>query len=146
MPYFIAARATFHAFARSGRRESGLRGSRTKITARAFAEGLRAVQADLGLSPTPLEIPDDEWSGSSGSVDFGDTELRGPTRSRIVREDRRKTRPEDGVAALARDEDTDFTSPARTRSRAMPSIIAGVSGTAVAAAAVLMTLLVTGVL
>ena len=117
-----------------------------QASARAFAEGLRAVQAELGLSPTPLEIPDDEWSGASGSVDFGDTELRGPARSRIVREDRRKTRPDDGVAALARDEDTDFTSPARTRSRAMPWIIAGVSAVAVATAAVLMTLLVTGVL
>jgi hypothetical protein len=79
--------------------------------------GLRAVQAELGLSPTPLEIPDDEWSGASGSVDFGDTELRGPARSRVVREDRRKTRPETASRPSPETRTPTSHSPARPGAR-----------------------------
>ena len=82
-------------------------------SAREFAEALRGVQTELGISPTPLEIAADEWSPASGPVDFADTELRGPARSRIERDERRKTRPGTGVAGLARDEDTDFSAPDR---------------------------------
>jgi eukaryotic-like serine/threonine-protein kinase len=111
-----------------------------------FAEALRAVQSELGLSPTPLEIPDEEWTGASGPVDFGDTALRGPSRSHIEREGQRKTRPGAGVAALARDEDTEFSSPASSRGRALPWVLAGASAIAVSAVAVVVTLFATGVL
>ena len=111
-----------------------------------FAEALRAVQSELGLSPTPLEIPDEEWTGASGPVDFGDTALRGPSRSHLEREGQRKTRPDAGVAALARDEDTEFSSPAPSRGRALPWVLAGASAIAVSVVAVVVTLFATGVL
>ena len=115
-------------------------------SSREFAEALRGVQTELGLSPTPLEIPDGEWSGASGPVDFGDTGLRGPSRSHLEREGIRKARPDAGVAALARDEDTEFSSPAPSRSRALPWILAGLSAIVVSAAAIVVTLVATGVL
>ena len=89
--------------------------SRRWASAREFAEALRGVQAELGIAPTPLEIADDEWSAASGAVDFGDTELRGPARSHVERDERRKTRGAVGIAALARDEDTDFSAPIPAR-------------------------------
>ncbi len=120
--------------------------ARRQASALEFAEALRGVQTELGLSPTPLEIPDDEWSGASGPVDFGVTGLRGPARSHIEREGRRKTRPDAGVAALARDEDTEFSSPAPARSRALPCVVGGNAAIAVSAAAILVSLFATGVL
>ena len=120
--------------------------SRRYASARGFAEALRSVQAELGVSPTPLEIPDDEWSAASGPVDFADSELRGPARSRIEREETRKTRTESGVAALARDEDTEFSSPTPQRRRALPWVITGIAAAAVLVAAIVATLYVTGVL
>ncbi|GAA1943859.1 serine/threonine-protein kinase [Microbacterium deminutum] len=118
--------------------------SRRWASAREFAEALQRVQTELGLAATPVEIPDDEWSAASGAVDFGDTALRGPTRSRVDHEDRRKTRGESGIAALVRDEDTDFTTPARSRGPVW--MIAAVSAAVVAIAAVLAALFATGVL
>ncbi len=115
-------------------------------TSREFAEALRGVQAELGLFPTPLEIPDEEWTAASGPVDFADTGLRGPSRSHLEREGRRKTRPDAGLAALARDEDTEFSSPAPSRGRALPWILAGVSAIVVSTAAIVVTLFATGVL
>jgi serine/threonine protein kinase len=111
-----------------------------------FAEALRTVQSALGLSPTPLEVPDEEWTGASGPVDFGDTGLRGPSRSHLEREGQRKTRHDAGVAALARDEDTEFSSPAPSRGHALPWILAGASALAVAVVAVVVTLFATGAL
>ncbi len=114
-------------------------------SAREFAEALRGVQAELGSSPTQLEIAADEWSAASGPVDFSDTELRGPARSRIEREERRKTRPGAGVAALARDEDTEFSAPERART-VTPWVIAAAIAVVVAAGGILTALLATGVL
>ena len=111
-----------------------------------FAQALRAVQSELDLSPTPLEIPDEEWTGASGPVDFGDTGLRGPSRSHLEREGQRKTRPGTGLAALARDEDTEFSSPAPSRGGALPWVLAGASAIAVSVVAVVITLFATGVL
>ena len=112
--------------------------ARRQASAREFAEALRAVQAELGLSPTPLEIPDDEWSAASGPVDFGDTALRGPRalapRARRAPQD---PRPTAGVAALARDEDTEFSSPdAAPRAGAARGSSAASSAVVVAVAAV----------
>jgi serine/threonine protein kinase len=115
-------------------------------SARAFGEALREVQAGLGLSPTPLEIPDAEWSPASGPVDFGDSALRGPARSHIERDLTRKARAGSGVAALARDEDTEISAPARRGRSAVPWIVGIGAGVVVGAGAVVVTLLAAGVL
>jgi serine/threonine protein kinase len=114
-------------------------------SAREFADALRAVQTELGISPTPLEIAADGWSAASGPVDFSDTALRGPARSRIDRDERRKTRPGAGMAALARDEETDFTGPEQPR-RVMPWVIGAAIAAVVAVGGILTALLATGVL
>jgi serine/threonine protein kinase len=114
-------------------------------SAREFADALRAVQTELGISPTPLEIAADGWSAASGPVDFSDTALRGPARSRIDREERRKARPGAGMAALARDEETDFTGPEQPR-RVMPWVIGAAIAAVVAVGGILTALLATGVL
>jgi serine/threonine protein kinase len=120
-------------------------------SARALGEALRAVQAELGLSPTPLEIPDAEWSPASAPVDFADSGLRGPARSRVERDVTRKSRGGSGVAGLARDEDTEISSPARRRAGgglrgAMPWLIGVGAGLVVGAGAVVATLIATGAL
>jgi serine/threonine protein kinase len=120
--------------------------SRRQPSARAFAEALRAVQTELGLSATPLEVPGEEWSPSSAPVDFADTSLRGPARSRIEREGTRKRRASTGVSGLARDEDTDFSAPSRAKGRALPWVVGSVAVIMATAGAVFATLFVTGVL
>lgn len=120
--------------------------SRRYESARALGEALREVQAGLGLAPTPLEIPDTEWSPASGPVDFSDSALRGPARSRVERDSTRKVRSSTGVAGLARDEDTEISSPARRGRSALPWIIGICSGVAVGAGAVIVTLFATGAL
>lgn len=110
-----------------------------------FAEALRDVQAELGGSPTSLEVAVEDWSAASGPVDFSDSELRGPPRSSVQREERRKLRPGGGVAGFARNEDTAFTSPARSRRRVWPWMVAAASVVAVLGTTAL-TLVLTGVL
>ncbi len=119
---------------------------RRYASARAFADALRAVQSELGLSPTPLEIPDEEWSPASAAVDFGDSSLRGPARSQIDRDSTRKRRAATGVSGLARDEDTDFSSPSPGRRSAVPWVVGAAVGAVVAVGAVLGALFATGVL
>lgn len=114
-------------------------------SARAFAEALQGVQAELGLATTPLEIADDEWASASGPVDFADTTLRGPARSHIEGDGRRKPRDETAIAALVRDEETDFTTPTPSR-RFAGWVVAGVSAAVVVIAAVFVTLFAAGVL
>jgi len=111
-------------------------------SAREFAEALRTVQTELGVSPTPLEVAAEEWSPASRPVDFADADLRGPARSRIERDERRKTRADTGVAGLARDEDTDFSTPDRPR-RALPWIAAAVAAGVVVVGGITTVLLVT---
>ena len=101
--------------------------ARRFASAREFAEALRAVQAEIGVSQTAVEIPVDEWSGPSAPVDFGDTTMRGTARSHVDRDERRKTRPGVGVAALARDEDTDFAAPSPAHRRVLPWVVAGIA-------------------
>ena len=116
-------------------------------SARAFGEALREVQSGLGLSPTPLEIPDAEWSPASAPVDFGDSALRGPARSHVERDLTRKTRAGTGVAQLARDEDTEISAPARRRGRAVrPGVIGIGAGLVAGAGAVVVALMAAGVL
>ncbi|WP_127820353.1 serine/threonine-protein kinase [Microbacterium sp. CPCC 204701] len=116
-------------------------------SARAFAEALREVQTELGLSPTPLEVPDTDWSPASAPVDFGDSALRGPTRSHVERDVTRKTRSSSSVAALARDEDAELSSPARRGARGALTWLAGIgAGVVLGAGVVVAALFATGVL
>jgi serine/threonine protein kinase len=113
-------------------------------TARELGEALQAVQSELGLPGTPLEVPAADWAPAARAIDFADGTLRGPARSRIERESERKLRGPSGVAGLARDEDTDISAPARPARRFLPWALA--AATLVAAAAVVVAaLLATGV-
>ena len=114
-------------------------------SAREFAEALRTVQAELGISPTPLEIAAEAWAPAPEPVDFSDAALRGPARSRIERDDRRKTRTGTGMAGLARDEDTEFSASEPAHS-GMPWVIVAAIGGVVAVGGILTALLLTGVI
>ena len=115
-------------------------------SAREFAEALRGVQTELGISPTPLEIADGRMVAPLAKpVDFADTELRGPARSRVEHDERRKTRPGTGIAGLARDEDTEFTAPSARR-RVLPWVIGRRSRPWSPRRGILTALLATGVL
>ena len=106
---------------------------------------LRSVQTELGISPTPLEIATEGWAPAAKPVDFSDAELRGPARSRVEHDERRKTRPGTGMAGLARDEDTEFTGP-EARRRVLPWVIGAAIAAVVAVGGILTALLATGVL
>ncbi len=114
-------------------------------TALEVGEALRAVQAELGLAVTPLEVAVDEWAPGGRSVDFSDASLRGVVRSSVEHSGRRKVRTASGVAALARDEDTDISGQSRRASRAVPWLLGAIA--LVAAGAVAVTaLFATGIL
>lgn len=108
-------------------------------------EALRGVQAELGLPVTPLEVAVDEWTPGTRGVDFADTSLRGPVRSRVEHSGRRKTRTTSGVAALARDEDTDISGPDRRAAAAVPWLL-GAAALVAAGAVAVSALFATGVL
>lgn len=112
-----------------------------------FAEALRRVQASMGLTPTPLEVPTDEWTPVSDEVDFTDATPRGPVRSKVEHESSRKQPVAVGVAALARDEETDFAAPAASAAvsrRTAVWIVVGVAAAAVAASASVVYFMLTG--
>jgi serine/threonine protein kinase len=108
-------------------------------------EALRAVQAELGLPVTPLEVAADEWRPGMRPVDFSDTSLRGTVRSAVEHSGRRKVRSATGVASLARDEDTDISGPDRRTGRAIPWVLGGAALIAASAVAVA-ALFATGIL
>ena len=112
-------------------------------TAREFGLELQEVQRGLGLSPTPLEVPADEWEPASDTVDFTDAALRGPARSRLERETRRK--PPAAALVTGRDEDTEFAMQGGRARRVPPWVWAGLAAV-IAVAAVMVALAVTGVL
>jgi eukaryotic-like serine/threonine-protein kinase len=114
-------------------------------SAREFADALRAVQVEQGLAATALEVAAGGWSPGAAPVDFGDTALRGPARSRIERDETRKSRPGTGVAGLARDEDTELSGHDRARRR-IPGWAYAVIATAVAVIGVVSGVLLTGAL
>lgn len=117
--------------------------ARRHASALAFADALRDVQAELGLARTPVEVPTDGWAPAARGVDFDDSDLRGPARSRIERDVRRKLRPGVDVTSYARDEDTEISAPDRPRRRLLPwGVAAAVVG--IAGAGVVGTLLLTG--
>jgi serine/threonine protein kinase len=108
-------------------------------------EALRGVQAELGLPVTPLEVAVDEWTPAARGVDFADTSLRGPVRSRVEHSGRRKTRTASGVAALARDEDTDISGRDRRAAAAVPWLL-GAAALVAAGAVAVSALFATGIL
>ncbi len=111
-----------------------------------FAIALQRVQVELGGSPTPVELPETQWAAPTGVVDFADETLRGPARSRVEHAGTRKTRPQPGVAGLARDEDTAISASSAPGPR--PLVVVGIVAGAMvaAAAAVVSVLFATGVL
>jgi eukaryotic-like serine/threonine-protein kinase len=114
-------------------------------SARELGEALQGVQRALGLAPTPLEVPAEEWAPVSGEVDFSDGALRGPARSRVSEATRRKPTGAGGLGGYARDEDTDIAGrDASGRPRWLPWVI-GASCAVVAGGATVATLLLTGV-
>lgn len=114
-------------------------------TAREIGDALRAVQEELGLPITPLEVAAPEWAPASEPLDLTDSALRGPVRSRVEHTSTRRVRAGAGLAGLARDEDTEIASERRGGVVLVPWMLA-VGGVLVAGAAVLTTLFVTGAL
>lgn len=91
-------------------------------TAREFGEAVRDVQRGLGLAPTPLEVPTEEWTPISDEIDFADARVRGPVRSTVLHETRRR-RTTDPVPPRARDEDSAISGPAPVRRRIWPWLV-----------------------
>jgi serine/threonine protein kinase len=115
-------------------------------SAREIGDALRAVQVELGLAATPLEVAAEEWSPSSRPIDFSDGSLRGPARSRVQHTSSRKPRSTSGMAGLARDEDTDISGAGRGRGSVAPWVLGGGAAIVAAGAIVVATLYATGVL
>lgn len=82
-------------------------------TALELGEALIAVQREIGLAPTPLEVASDAWAPQHSGIDFADTTVRGPRRSQVAHETRRRVRPE--AALTQRDEDTQVATARRGR-------------------------------
>ncbi|MET0813317.1 MAG: serine/threonine-protein kinase [Microbacterium sp.] len=120
--------------------------SRRYASAREFAEALQQVQSELGISPTALEVPGEEWAPASDPVDFSDDALRGPARPHLDDATRRKVRPGSGVAALARDEDTDISAPSRGTGRSTATIAIVIAAVVTVVAGIVTALFATGVL
>jgi serine/threonine protein kinase len=109
--------------------------SRRYASALAFGEALRSVQSELGLAQTPLEVAVDEWAAPEASVDFSDAGLRGPARPWVPQETTRKAPSRRGIAALARDEDTDISGSLPPTTRKWPWIVGAIVVVGVAAIA-----------
>ncbi len=109
-----------------------------------FAEALRAVQAELGLAQTPIEIAIDEWAPAVASVDFADASVRGGPRTTVPHDSRRKQTEPSPLTVLVRDEDADI-SGSRVAGRAWPWIISGAAAIVVAVVVVVWSLVAGGV-
>ncbi|MBN9215106.1 MAG: serine/threonine protein kinase [Microbacterium sp. SCN 70-200] len=96
-------------------------------SALAFGEAVRAVQVREGLAPTPIEVPAAEWVAASGSVDFADDTVRGPARSRVQPDGRRRTAPVDATERRREEEDTSLTPPPAGPRLVWPWIVGGIA-------------------
>lgn len=110
-----------------------------------FAEELRWAQYDLGISPTPLDIPSTEWAAASVPVDFAQEAPRGPVISTVRQDSRRAARAATLASAQRRRETTEAASKKQT-SPVKAAVVGGVVGAAVVAAAAAGVLVATGVL
>jgi serine/threonine protein kinase len=99
------------------------------------AVALRAVQAELQLPVTPVEVAVQEWAPAD-EVDFADASLRGTVRSAVPHESGRKAPAPSPLAQLVRDEDTAITAPQRHRA-VWPWVAGAVAAAAALAAAAL---------
>ncbi len=90
---------------------------RRQPSAAAFGEELRAVQRAQGITPSPLDIPVEEWAPASESVDFADARPRGPRRTRIEIDGRRRVEPAAAVTTFVRDEDAEISAGRAPRTR-----------------------------
>lgn len=72
-------------------------------SALAFAEALRAVEVELGLPMTPLEVAEDVWAAPG--VDFEDSSARGHIRAHVPTPSSRKARPNAELSGYARSDD-----------------------------------------
>ena len=105
-------------------------------TAEEFGEAVRELQRAAQLAPTPLEVPATEWMPAAASVDFADTTARGPVRSRVAHEGRRRTGEPADATRLRRDEDSSISGPPPAPRRVWPWVVAGVVTVVVVAAVV----------
>lgn len=107
-------------------------------TALEFGEALIEVQREMGLATTSLEIASDSWEPPHSGVDFADTTVRGPRRSHVAGQTRRRRQP--GSALAPRDEDTSLVTVRRSR---MPSwaVFGGIAVGAAASAALVWALI-----
>ena len=96
----------------------------------------RIVQRAEQLAPTPLEVPATEWMPAAASFDFADTTARGPVRSRVAHEGRRRTGEPADATRLRRDEDSSISGPPPAPRRVWPWVVAGVVTVVVVAAVV----------
>ncbi|WOQ69326.1 protein kinase [Microbacterium limosum] len=92
-----------------------------------MAEALRAVQTELGLAATPLEIVAEDWTPPAPQIDFADVALRGPVRSQVAQESTRRAPARVGIAALARDEDEDISRSIEPRRPLWPWLVGGLA-------------------
>ncbi|MFT3798130.1 serine/threonine-protein kinase [Microbacterium sp.] len=102
-------------------------------SSREFGEAVRAVQRAEGLSPTPMEVPTDEWMPASAAVDFTDVTTRGTVRSHVEHDGRRAAAPLETTVRRPSDNSDGVTSEP-VRRRAWPWIVGAIGGTIVLAA------------
>jgi serine/threonine protein kinase len=86
--------------------------SRRPQTLLEVAIELQAVQQELGMMPTPLEVAAEGWSASTagGTVDFSDASVRGPVISRVAVDSKR--RPREATAERTMTDDDFFRADA----------------------------------
>lgn len=95
--------------------------SRRQPSALQFAEDIRAVQASIGLVPTPVEVRVESYRPTS-SLDLDDTAARWAQRPSVAYPTTRKYRPN---APQHRDEDDTVTRVSRRRRVVWPWYVAG---------------------
>ncbi|WP_246036926.1 MULTISPECIES: serine/threonine-protein kinase [Cellulomonas] len=111
----------------------------------ALAEELRWAQYDLGQPPTALEVPSAEWAAGASPVEVEDRGARGPVVSRVRERSRAEARAERAAAEAAVDRDGLVVHGPARRAAWQAGVVGAVVG-ALAVAAVVVVLALTGVL
>ena len=100
--------------------------ARRHATMLELALDLQRAQVELGIMPTPLEVPESDWSAGTVPVDFDDVSVRGPVIS-TVEQPSARTRVQQPIARVATVDDDIFTEPAkRSRLGIVIAVAAGV--------------------
>ncbi|WP_434810658.1 serine/threonine-protein kinase [Microbacterium sp. bgisy189] len=108
---------------------------------REFGEAVREVQRGLGLAPTALEVPAAEWMPER--IDLDDASARGPVRSRLPQEGRRRAASGiDEITHRRRDEDTDISGADESRAPVWPWVLAAVAALVVVASTIAIVVVV----